>query len=129
MALVIEDLGWRGGFLFSAGLTAVTFVPAGILLVRNSPSDVGELMDGEQQSAVPLGTESGGLALTQVLRLPLFWMLAFGLMLYFSGAVGWSLHIVPFLESRGLSRDNCRPARFYRIRYRYIGTRRSRLYR
>jgi predicted MFS family arabinose efflux permease len=46
-----------------------------------------------------------GLTLTQVIRQPLFWVLSIALMLFFFGLIGWTVHIVPFFESRGLSRE------------------------
>jgi len=46
-----------------------------------------------------------GLTLVQAIRTPLFWTLSIALMLFFFGIMGWTVHMVPFFESRGISRE------------------------
>lgn len=106
MRLVIDLVGWDGSFIFSGVLILAVFAPIGLLLVRDSPSDVGAVPDGELPSSdrahevrTPVGV-----TLWQALRTPLFWVLAVAMALLFYGLIGWLVHMVPFYESVGISR-------------------------
>jgi sugar phosphate permease len=97
VATVIGGLGWRGAYLFSGAITAVFFLFAGLVVIRNRPSDVGAQVDGDDVSALPIvaGARSAkgaeGLTLREAARTPLFWVCAFGFMLFFlrhDGLVG-----------------------------------------
>jgi sugar phosphate permease len=106
VALVLSDLGWRGTYVFSGVVTAAFFVPAGLLVLRNQPSDVGEQVDGD---AAPPATDTpappaAGLTLREAARTPFFWFCAVGFMFMFYGMMGWMVHQVPFYESEGFSR-------------------------
>ena len=110
MAVMIDTLGWRGAYLFSGALVAAFFLPAGLLIIRNRPSDVGEYVDGDAEAdAVPaaaaaLAEDDRSVTLKQAMRMPLFWVVAFGFMFLFFGMMGWMVHQVPFYESQGMSR-------------------------
>ena len=43
--------------------------------------------------------------LREAARTPLFWVCAAGFLLFFFGLIGWSVHQVPFYESKGMSRE------------------------
>jgi sugar phosphate permease len=106
LAVAIDATDWRGGFLFSAALVVGLALPIALFVLRDRPEDMGEMPDGEpkvesEEPRPPIW----GLTLAQAARRPLFWVLSIGLMLYFYGAIGWTTHIVPFYESRGLSRE------------------------
>jgi len=104
---VIETVDWQGAFVFSGITTALVFLPIGLLLVRNSPADVGALIDG-----APPATDgrpvapAGGVPLGVAIRTPLFWTLSAALMLFFFGMFGWLVHQIPFYESIGISRTS-----------------------
>ena len=106
MQMVIDTAGWDGAFIISGVAIATVFLPLGLLLVRNSPADVGDVADGE----LPASDKPHqvrpliGLTLGQTLRTLLFWVLALALMLMFYSMFGWRLHQVPFYESVGISR-------------------------
>ena len=108
LALVIDVTDWRGGFLFSGALAVGVVVPVTVFVLRDWPSDKGTWADG-----VPSGDtrdsaslhEAPGLTLSQTMRQPLFWVLSTALMLFFFGLIGWTVHIVPFFESRGITRE------------------------
>ena len=106
MRLVIDRAGWDGAFVLSGIAVVAVFVPIGLLLVRNSPADVGTVPDGEvsirHEPYEPRALS--GLTLGQALSSPLFWVLAFAMMLFFYGLFGWLVHMVPFYESVGVSR-------------------------
>ena len=106
MQLVIEQVGWDGSFIISGIAVVGVFVPIGLLLVRNSPADVGAVPDGELQTKdEPYQARAlTGLTLGRALSTPLFWVLAFAMMLFFYGLFGWLVHMVPFYESVGISR-------------------------
>jgi sugar phosphate permease len=108
MSVLIEALGWQGALIASGVAIAALFLPIALFVVRNSPADVGVLPDGgavpEDASKAPL--PAAGLTLREALRTPLFWTLAFALMLFFYGMFGWLVHQVPFYESVGISRGN-----------------------
>jgi sugar phosphate permease len=106
VALVLNNLGWRGTYVFSGIVTAAFFVPVGLLVLRNQPSDVGEQADGD---AVPAERQKAaepevGLSLREASRTPFFWLCALGFMFMFYGMMGWMVHQVPFYESVGYSR-------------------------
>ncbi len=106
MSLVIAEVGWAGSFVFSGAATAAVFLPIGLLVLKDSPADVGALVDG---GAAPAGDETPaqpppGIPLRTAIRTPLFWVLAAGLSLFFYGMFGWLVHQIPFYESVGISR-------------------------
>jgi MFS family permease len=109
VAVVIAELGWRGAYLFSAGVIAA-FLPLALLVIRNRPSDVGQQIDGGAPDAGLDGDgpvaddDGGGMTLREAARTPLFWICAIGFMLFFFGMIGWAVHQVPFYESKGMSR-------------------------
>jgi sugar phosphate permease len=106
MRLVIDQVGWNGSFIISGIAIVAVFVPIGLLLVRDSPADVGAVPDGEPPTKdEPYQARVlTGLTLGRALSTPLFWVLAFAMMLFFYGLFGWLVHMVPFYESVGISR-------------------------
>jgi sugar phosphate permease len=107
MGVVIERVEWQGSFVFSSIATALVFLPIGLFIVRNSPSDMGLLADGaEQVAGAPPPAPATGIPLRAALRTPVFWVMAFGLMLFFYGMFGWMVHQVPFYEAKGISRGS-----------------------
>ncbi len=106
MGFVIDTFGWRSGFALSAVVIAVTFVPIGALVIRNSPAEVGQFVDGRPPATgePPPSTDRDGIPLGLALRTPLFWVLAVALAFFFYGMFGLLVHQVPFFESLGISR-------------------------
>ena len=106
MSLAIGGLGWRGAFVLSGVAITALFLPVGWFIVRNSPADKGVEVDGAPRRDDGLPSPPiAGLTLREALRTPLFWTLAFALMLLFFGMFGWLVHQVPFYESVGMSRQ------------------------
>ena len=108
VAFVIDVTDWRGGFLFSGALAVAVVIPMTLFVLRDWPSDKGTYADGEpqqDQAGAPAGRPLPGLTLSQAARQPLFWILSTALMLFFFGIIGWTVHVVPFFESRGISRE------------------------
>ena len=103
---IIDDHGWQGGFIFSALVVALTALPAGVFLVRDSPQIAGQHVDGRPPGGrSALVTARTGVPLSAALRMPIFWLTAFGFGFFFYGIVGWAVHQVPFWESHGYSRS------------------------
>lgn len=107
MAFVIDRVDWDGSFVFASALTAVLFLPMGLLILRNDPADIGANVDGveyaEGETPDPQPAASG-LTLGEAVRTPTFWLLAFAMTLFLFGIIGWLVHMVPFYESVGVSR-------------------------
>jgi sugar phosphate permease len=110
VATAVDGLGWRGAYMFSAVVTAAFFIPAGLLVLRNRPEDVGERIDGDDAGPMQDVARSdappppAGISLREAMRTPFFWVCAFGFMFLFYGMMGWMVHQVPFYESKGISR-------------------------
>lgn len=106
LAFVIELTDWRFGFVFSGILAAAVVLPLAVFVVRDDPTpeeweSFGEARDRE--GSTPSNATS--ITLSAAMRMPIFWVLAFGLMLFFYGMIGWTVHLVPFFESRDISRE------------------------
>ncbi|MCC6237778.1 MAG: MFS transporter [Dehalococcoidia bacterium] len=103
--LAIDVLGWRESFVLAGIVIALTFLPIGLWVVRNSPADAGLQPDGASAAeAAAAPPPQVGLTLQEALRTPLFWVLACGFMTFFFGMFAWLVHQVPFYESVGISR-------------------------
>ena len=108
MRVIVDSFGWDVSFVVSGLVIVGLFVPLGVLLVRNDPSDVGSLPDGE---AVPPGTATpavrhSGLTLRAALATPHFWLVATGFTFLFFGMFGMLVHQIPLYVSLGVSRGN-----------------------
>ena len=103
---VIDAVQWQGSFVVSAIVTVAVVAPLALLLIRNQPSDKGLQADGDTQpeGEPPRPAVLTGLTDRQALRTPLFWVIAFALMVFFFGMFGWTAHAVPYYESVGYSK-------------------------
>lgn len=106
LALVIEVTDWRGGFVFSGVISAGLVLPLAIFVLRDDPTPEETEAFGEARDRQGVSRPAAAsVTLAQAVRLPIFWVLAIGLMLFFYGMIGWTVHLVPFFESRDLSRE------------------------
>jgi sugar phosphate permease len=97
-AVLIERLGWRQAFLVEAALPIVLLVIV-LLVVRNSPRDVGAVAHGLDQSA-GRDLRLEGLTFQEALRTRTFWAIGLsGMMIYYSILALYN-HL--FLHLRGL---------------------------
>lgn len=105
MGVLIETVDWRGAFVISGVAVAAMFLPIAVLLIRDSPSELGQATDGHAwEEGDPPSTSSSGVPPGVALRTPLFWVLAAALMFFFFGVFGLMVHQIPFFESVGVSR-------------------------
>lgn len=98
---VASEAGWRIGLLSIAAVAFFILLPAALLLVREAPAsrlrelgETGDLAARDEQS----------LTLTQALRTRSFWILAFGLFVFFFYFQGILDHLVLFLIDSGMTR-------------------------
>jgi MFS family permease len=116
IALAIQEYDWRetlfwlGVILWVAGILCA-------LLFRHRPEHFGLLPDGEikaeDRSGVPLPSSGGrntihsdssGLTAREALKTPAFWLLGLVFLFQHLATSAVTVHIVPFLESVGISR-------------------------
>lgn len=108
MRVLIDGLQWQGAFLVAGLATAGIILTLALLIIRDSPAEVGTVPDGVAPPEGPrtgYATVAGGLPLARALRTPLFWALAAGMTFFPLGMVTWISHAAPFYESVGLSPD------------------------
>ncbi len=92
------SIGWRTtALMFGIGVLALAAPLA--YLVRNRPEDMGKLPDG-----LPGATPQTGFSILQTLRIPAFWLIAFGDALASMGFVAFTAFIasLSMLTDRGL---------------------------
>jgi len=108
-AVCISAVGWRLTFLIMGMLIAGAVVPLSAFVVRQHPSERGLLPDG-MGTPRETGEESRppsveGWSLSDALRSPTFFLVAAAFSLAFATLGAVLIHIVPFLEDRGISRE------------------------
>lgn len=79
---LINKYGWRTAMVILSLLIWLILLPAIIFLVKNKPSDLGLLPDGDAVKPIEKNgnvevKENQGLTLSEALKTPLFWVLAF----------------------------------------------------
>lgn len=89
---VIDQFGWRGGYLVMAGLVLL-LGGAGILLIRSDG-------DAHARSATSLGTGD-----FSALRNPLFWIMLIGFLAPAFFSAGYLLHLITLLRERGFTSE------------------------
>jgi len=104
-ARLLTLYGWRQAIVLLSALLAVTTIPMHAFVLRRSPADVGQAVDGAEKSSstVDLVGSVPSLSVSQVLRKPTFWWLALSLSIGTMAAIGIRVHIIPFLEDRNYS--------------------------
>ena len=101
-AALITHYGWREGFLVYGVITLVLVVPLALKFVISRPETVGQLPDGETESAnlpeakLPLRTR-------EFLTNRNFWLLVTVIGLLFCIQSGTQIHMVPQLTDQGFS--------------------------
>lgn len=104
-AWLIEQIGWRGGYLVYSIATLLLVAPVVALLVRSNPEELGQRPDGEttaQHQARKKSVEVEWSTAT-TLRSSNFWFLALTFALLVGVFQAILIHMVPQLTSQGLS--------------------------
>jgi MFS family permease len=108
-ALLIDHYGWRQALLaFGVGSLALA-APVFAFAIVSRPAEVGQRPDGD--SAPPGGTSQASAvghayATSELLRSRNFLALALGTALLFTSPIVAMLHLVPFAEGLGISRQD-----------------------
>ena len=108
MQQIIDNIGWDASFLFAAAILAIVFMPIGLFLVRDHPSEMGLEVDGEAPRATANGggpPVMGGLTVRQAIRTWNFWIIALAFATFFFAMFGWMFNGTPVYESMGVSRE------------------------
>ena len=104
---LIDLYGWRTTYAIAGGLILLTILPLGWLLMRNRPEDHGLEPDGGGAPTGERGRKTGPIeynwTLAQVLRTPLFWLLATGLGSMSMLGTGLTFHLFSIFADSGLS--------------------------
>lgn len=107
IAFVVDEWGWRQGYVVS-GLPLIAIVaPLAFLVIRSRPEEMGLAVEGQ----ATVGASRPGLAapgsrhqwsVAEALHTWSFWLLALAFSLFFTGHISLLVHTVPFFISRGI---------------------------
>jgi MFS family permease len=98
--MIVDNLGWRAGFVGLALFMGLTVVPLAFFFLRGGP---GARPKGAATGAKPASAPTG-LTLKEALRTARFAKLALAVLLFTVGALSFSINLVPILTSVGVSR-------------------------
>lgn len=101
---LIANYGWRWAMIMVSLIIWVVLLPAVIFFVKNRPSDIGLLPDGEtaqtdEESAIKPPQSVSGMTLGEALRTPLFWIFSFCAALIFYAIFVVSQQLNLYLQS------------------------------
>jgi len=105
--LVIENLGWRSAFIFSATLATVVLIPTILFVIKDSPSQMGLAAYTDPSKTKDTNNkviiEEKSMTLKEARKTPTFWLLAFALLGFSVGASAPNTHSVAFMIDIGYS--------------------------
>lgn len=101
---LLESVGWRPTLLVFGGISAL-LAPLAFVVVRNSPLDVGQEVDGgaDAESAPSAGAGDPELSTAEILKDRNFWALALSSGIVFGLGGGWGANSPRFAEDLGYS--------------------------
>ncbi len=100
---LLESLGWRGTLQIFALLCAL-IVPLALWIVRNTPEEVGQRVDGDAEDAQTSGAAAPPgepLPARAILGARNFWALALGVGVVFGVGGGWGANVPTFGDDMG----------------------------
>lgn len=108
-AALIDGVGWRMSFVSLSLLIFVIVVTLTLTVVRDRPSDLGLLPDGDppeplslsQLSAPPPAAKPPGISLGESLKTSAFWIISIANLLFVFGGLSIIGHLVAFLDDAG----------------------------
>jgi len=117
VAMLIDGFGWRVGFGVLSLIIGLVVVTVVLLVVRDRPSDLGLLPDGDSAdsstndqsrtdsflSVEPLLAAPANFELSDALRTRAFWLLSICQMMWVFANLSIIAHLVAFLSDAGLS--------------------------
>ncbi len=104
IGMLIEAIGWRQ-CLIAIGIAsaAIFLVLVPLMRDRPGPGDVEPVPAGVRQPAAPAQAQGKPLAIGAILRMPIFWMLAFSVAMALSVLQTVALSIIPLAQESGIS--------------------------
>ncbi|NKB66089.1 MAG: MFS transporter [Candidatus Latescibacteria bacterium] len=104
---LIPLYGWRATYMVLGGLILLTIAPLGWILMRNRPEDHGLEPDGGRAAVGDSSGKTGPIehnwTLAQVLRAPVFWLVAAGIGSMSMLNTGLTFHLFSVFADSGLS--------------------------
>lgn len=102
--IVISAQGWRTAWVVMGVAVWLIVLPAAAWGIRNDPSELGQLPDGDRPAAGhPHGAPRWGLTRRQAFAEPYFWVLTAGIAVSGLLATAVGFHQISLLGERGLS--------------------------
>jgi MFS family permease len=110
--LLLEAVGWRGGYRFYALMFLLVAIPVLVLVLRHRPQDMGLLPDGDDPNGASAEGDGGLLAdavqapalnLKAAIKTRTFWLLAVGFMLPMFAGRALMMHLVPIMTDAKVS--------------------------
>lgn len=106
-AALIDNFGWREGFMFYGAFTAIVVVPLVLLLVISRPEDIGLKPDGQLFESKPEGADGADKPKPEgpnpILKERNFWVLVSVVGLLFCVQSATLTHMVPRVTDAGVS--------------------------
>jgi MFS family permease len=99
---LLDTTGWRETLQIFAGIS-ILIAPLALIVVRNTPEDIGQRVDGStDETATQAGASSGReLSAREILHSRNFWALALAIGIVFGLGTGWSANVPRFGEDLG----------------------------
>ena len=101
--VVIQNYGWRNGYLLGGALIAGISLPAVFFLVRNHPEVLGQYPDGAAEPPAIAHTTAAGATFGEATRSPALWILAVTSFLCYITHGVEALQFPAMLQDAGLS--------------------------
>ncbi|MEE8336642.1 MAG: MFS transporter [Dehalococcoidia bacterium] len=103
LAAIESRSGWPAAMVVSAALIFVVHGLAALLIVRDHPSDMGLRPEGASGEAGLSADDEGGFTGSQAMRTMAFWLVATGMMFFFTGQGAVTALAIDFFHSRGVA--------------------------
>ena len=103
VSTVIEKYSWNSAYIMLAILILAVNVPICLLLLKNSPADMGMKPYGAEDGAAVAAKAAGGRSITrsEALRMPYFWMFCLTCLMFGIMGSGIMQHINAYLTDLG----------------------------
>lgn len=103
VAWLIQQVGWRHTYQISAAATLVLLLPPVLLVLKNSPADVGEVPDGRASTRSDADTVHvpSGIPARRAVRTAAFWLLFFTYLLQLYVMAAINVNTTAFAEGVG----------------------------
>ena len=113
VGVIATNFGWRATYLFAGALTLAISIPLTLLIIKDSPEEMGLLPDGDvsvnENAATPKIAENNNDSITEKPRLSAYlrriplWLVCLSFFLMMLGEMAVVTHEVAFLTDMGIS--------------------------